>query len=153
MRNRLLARKRPSPLLTGQEASWCAGVVHAIGSANFLFDATQTPHCTPKQIYDYFNVAASTALAHSKKVRERLSISPYSPEWVRPSMLDDSPLVSMLEVNGFTQDIRLLPLQIQVEACSRGLIPYVPALRDQVRAKAKEEDNGKQEDNGKGVAG
>jgi hypothetical protein len=29
----------------------------------------------------------------------------------------------------------------------------VPALRDQVRAKAKEEDNGKQEDNGKGGAG
>ncbi|MBM5817844.1 MAG: FUSC family protein, partial [Cyanobacteria bacterium K_Offshore_surface_m2_239] len=67
-----LARKRPSPLLTGREPSWAAGVVHAIGSANFLFDPSQTPHCAPKAIYDHFGVASSTALNHSKKVRELL---------------------------------------------------------------------------------
>ena len=36
-----LARKRPSQLLSGREAPWCAGVVHAIGMANVLFDKTQ----------------------------------------------------------------------------------------------------------------
>lgn len=65
-----LARKRPSPLLTGRDPSWCAGVVHAIGTANFLFDPSHPPHCTPKTIYDHFGVASSTALNHSKKVRE-----------------------------------------------------------------------------------
>jgi hypothetical protein len=39
-----LCRKRPSPLQSGKANSWAAGAVHALGMANFLFDATQTPH-------------------------------------------------------------------------------------------------------------
>jgi len=37
----------------------------------------------------------------------------------------------MVEVDGFIRDVRSLPLEIQLEACAKGLIPYVPALRDQ----------------------
>jgi hypothetical protein len=125
-----LARKRPSPLLGGREPSWCAGVVHAIGSANFLFDRSQTPHCTAPQIYAHFGVSAGTGQAHSKKVRDLLRIAPFSPDWTLPSQLDDSPLAWMVEVDGFILDVRKLPLEIQVEACAKGLIPYVPALRD-----------------------
>jgi hypothetical protein len=36
----------------------------------------------------------------------------------------------MLQVDGFIVDIRTMPLDIQVQACAKGLIPYVPALRD-----------------------
>jgi hypothetical protein len=128
-----LARKRPSPLLGGREPSWCAGVVHAIGSANFLFDKSQTPHCKPTLIYTHFGVSAGTGQAHSKKVRDLLRIAPFSPGWTLPSRLDDSPMAWMLEVDGFIRDVRSLPLEIQIEACAKGLIPYVPALRDQAR--------------------
>jgi len=125
-----LARKRPSPLLGGREPSWCAGLVHAIGSANFLFDKSQTPHCKPTQIYEHFGVSAGTGQAHSKKVRDLLRIAPFSPDWTLPSQLDDSPLAWMVEVDGFILDVRSLPLEVQLEACAKGLIPYVPALRD-----------------------
>ena len=37
-------RKRPFPLLTGTECAWAAGVVQAIGSIHFLFDASQTSY-------------------------------------------------------------------------------------------------------------
>ena len=131
-----LARKRPSPLLGGREPSWCAGLVHAIGSANFLFDKSQTPHCKPTQIYEHFGVSAGTGQAHSKKVRDLLRIAFFSPDWTLPSQLDDSPMAWMVEVDGFIRDVRSLPLEIQLEACARGLIPYVPALRDQVRSNA-----------------
>ncbi|MEB3156248.1 MAG: DUF6398 domain-containing protein, partial [Cyanobacteriota bacterium] len=124
-----LARKRPSPLLTGREPSWAAGVVHAIGSANFLFDPSQTPHCPPKAIYDHFGVASSTALNHSKKVRELLDIGPFAPNWSLPSLLEESSLPWMLEVDGFILDVRTLPLEVQRQAHALGLIPYVPALR------------------------
>ena len=126
-----LARKRPSPLLTGREPSWCAGVVHAIGTANFLFDPSQTPHCAPKAINDHFGVAASTALNHSKKVRDLLDISPFAPRWLLPSVLEESSIPWMLEVDGFIVDVRTLPVEIQAEACAKGLIPYVPAMRNQ----------------------
>ncbi|MFM7550486.1 MAG: DUF6398 domain-containing protein [Cyanobacteriota bacterium] len=125
-----LARKRPSPLLGGREPSWCAGVVHAIGDANFLFDKSQTPHCKPALIYEHFGISAGTGLVHSKKVRDLLRISPFSPHWTLPSQLDDSPMAWMVEVDGFILDMRSLPLEVQVEACAKGLIHYVPALRD-----------------------
>lgn len=97
-----LARKRPSPLLGGREPSWCAGFVHAIGSANFLFDKSQTPHCKPTQIYEHFGVSAGTGQAHSTKVRDLLRVTSFSPDWTLPSQLDDSPMVWMVEVDGFS---------------------------------------------------
>jgi hypothetical protein len=100
-------RQRPSPLLGGREPSWCAGVVHAIGNANFLFDKSQTPHCKPTLIYAHFGVSPGTGHAHSKKVRDLLRIAPFSPDWTLPS---------------------------QLETCAKGLIPYVPAQRDQARS-------------------
>jgi len=124
-----LARKRPSPLLGGRETSWCAGIVHAIGMANFLFDKTQMPHCKAPEIYAAFGVSAQTGQAHSKKVRDLLKISAFDPKWTLPSMLEDSPLAWMLQVDGFMVDIRTMPLDIQIQACAQGLIPYVPALR------------------------
>lgn len=134
-----LARKRPSPLLTGREPSWCAGVVHAIGTTNFLFDSSQTPHCKPKTIYDHFGVSSSTALNHSKKVRDLLDITPFDPDWLLPSLLETSSIPWMLEVDGFIRDVRDLPLEIQIKACARGLIPYVPALRNQASDRANTE--------------
>lgn len=126
-----LARKCPSPHLTGREPSWCAGVLHAIGTANFLFDPSQTPHCTPKTIWYAFGVSASTAQSHSKTVRGLLGIEPFAPNWCVPSLLEHTSIPWMLEVDGFVQDVRTLPLEIQVEAFAKGLIPSVPALRDQ----------------------
>jgi hypothetical protein len=55
-----LARKRPSPLLRGTEKVWAAGAVHAVGRINFLDDPSQTPHCKPRVIYDFFGIGEST---------------------------------------------------------------------------------------------
>src|ERR1700756_5237031 len=54
-----LCRKRPSPLLRGSEDFWAAGVIHAIGAANFVFDKSQTPHCNAPDIYSFFGVASA----------------------------------------------------------------------------------------------
>ena len=37
----------------------------------------------------------------------------------------------MLEVNGFLMDIRMAPRKAQVAAYEKGLIPYVPADRQE----------------------
>jgi hypothetical protein len=39
-----LARKRPSPLTTGHAKSWACAIAYTVGSVNFLFDKSQTPH-------------------------------------------------------------------------------------------------------------
>jgi len=41
-----LARKRPSPLVGGRRATWAAGIVYALGQANFLSDPASEPCVT-----------------------------------------------------------------------------------------------------------
>ena len=121
-----LARKKPSPLLRGDPASWACGIVHAIGSVNFLFDKSQTPHMTAVQIAQACGVSASTGAAKAAAVRKALKMTPYEPRWCIPSMLEKNPFVWVLEVNGFLMDIRHAPIEVQRAAFKRGLIPFVP---------------------------
>ncbi len=122
-----LCRKRPSPLASGKEKTWACGITHAIGMVNFLFDSSQTPHVSAKEIYDWFGVSSSTGQSKSKQVRDILDTRQMDPEWCLPSKLDQNPIAWMISVNGFILDARSVPREIQEEAYAQGFIPYIPA--------------------------
>jgi hypothetical protein len=90
-----LARKRPSPLVSGKINTWAAGIVYAAGQMNFLFDVSQTPHIRADSIGPAFGLAASTAGNKAKQIRDVLKISIFSPEFTIPSLQESSPF-SML---------------------------------------------------------
>jgi hypothetical protein len=123
-----LARKRPSPLSGGRRATWAAGVLYALGQVNFLFDPASEPYATAEQLSQAAGVAKSTMSGKAKHVRDLLRIGHFSPEFQRADVAERNPLVWMIEVNGFVVDARRVPLEIQIEAFQRGLIPHVPAL-------------------------
>jgi hypothetical protein len=126
-----LARKRPSPLLHGQPATWASGIVRTIGWVNFLGDPSQTPHLKMTDIDEGFGVSPASGSAKSKAIRDLLRLRPFDPDWTLPSRMDDNPLVWMLNVNGLLMDIRHAPREAQVVAFQKGLIPYIPADRRQ----------------------
>ena len=126
-----LSRKRPSPLLKGKDKAWAAGVVHAVGMVNFLFDPSQTPTCKAPEIYAHFGVGVSTGQAKSREVRDALGMGQFSPEWTVASNLDKNPLVWMLEINGLVVDVRRMPLEVQEMALAQGMIPYIPGRKDE----------------------
>ena len=57
-------------------------------------------------------------------------MGPMSPQWTLPSRLADNPMVWLLQVNGFTVDIRGMPIEVQQRAFEKGLIPYIPTRQD-----------------------
>jgi hypothetical protein len=122
-----LCRKRPSPLASGKEKTWACGITHAIGMVNFLFDSSQKPHVSAKEIYDWFGVSPSTGQSKSKQVRDILDTRQMDPDWCLPSKLDNNPMAWMISVDGFILDARTVRREIQEEAYARGLIPYIPA--------------------------
>ena len=65
-----LARKRPSPIVRGKPEIWAAGVLHALGMVNFLFDSAQTPHVRSEELNAFCGVAQSSMAAKSKLIRE-----------------------------------------------------------------------------------
>lgn len=124
-----LARKRPSPLLSGKPTTWACGIVRTIGLVNFLDDSSQTPHMKLTAIDKAFGVGESTGQGNSKKIRTMLKIRQFDYEWILPSRMDKNPLIWMLTVNGFVMDIRQAPREAQAVAFEKGLIPYIPADR------------------------
>ena len=122
-----LCRKRLSPLSQGKAATWACGIIHALGTVNFLYDASQTPYVPASQIASYFGLSSSTMQAKSKQIRDLLDMYQMDPNWTLPSKVDDNPLVWMIQVNGLIIDARYAPREIQEEAFRKGLIPYIPA--------------------------
>lgn len=124
-----LARKRPSPITRGQPEIWACGVLHALGTVNFLFDKSQDPHMTADDLCAAFGVKKSSGANKAKLIREMFDMYQMDPDWSLPSRLDNNPLVWMLQVNGFIVDVRTMPREVQVDAFEKGLIPYIPADR------------------------
>jgi hypothetical protein len=121
-----LARKRPSPLNNQQHQAWAAGIVHALGMVNFLFDRTQKPSITVKELCAAFDVSQSTMTNKSRLIRKIYNMYQFEPDWTLPSKMADNPLVWMISINGFEIDVRYAPVEIQNEAYRRGLIPFIP---------------------------
>ena len=125
----VLARKRPSPIVRGKPEIWAAGVLHAIGMVNFLFDASQTPHMRSEELSAFCGVAQSSMAAKSRLIREMFDMVPFDPKWCLPSRIDSNPMVWYIMVNDYIMDARTAPREIQAEAFRLGLIPYIPADR------------------------
>lgn len=121
-----LARKRPSPLVTGRPTTWACGIVRTIGWVNFLDDSTQTPYMKLTAIDKAFGVGESTGQGKSMLIRKMFKIRTMAPEWSLRSRIDQNPMVWMIEVNGFIVDARYLKREFQEEALRKGLIPYIP---------------------------
>ncbi len=121
-----LSRKRPSPLESGREKSWAAGIVYVLGRVNFLFDKSQEPYMSAGELCEKIGVSQSTASNKSREVWYRLNLIQLHPEWCLPSRLEENPLAWIVEVNGLPVDVRMMPKEVQEEAYRLGLIPYVP---------------------------
>ncbi|MFZ4526109.1 MAG: DUF6398 domain-containing protein [Chlorobium sp.] len=122
-----LARKRPSPILRGKTDIWACGILYALGTINFLFDKTQTPHLRPYELCAAFGVSKSSGENKGKLIRDLLKMYPLDPNWCLPAHVDDNPMIWTLKVNGFFVDIRHTSRDLQVIAYEKGLIPYIPA--------------------------
>jgi hypothetical protein len=126
-----LGRKRPSPLLHGSPNAWASGIVRAVGGVNFLHDKSQTPYMRATDIDHSLGTSPSSGAAKLAAIRRMLKIHQLDPNWTLPSRLEDNPMVWMLNVNGFMMDVRHAPREVQEIAFNKGLIPYIPADRQQ----------------------
>jgi Domain of unknown function (DUF6398) len=109
----VLCRKRPSPLASGQPRSWACSITYALGQLNFLSDKASEPHMTMAELCAAFGVGQSTASGKARIVSDALNAHPMDPAWTLPSMVDENPLVWMVEVDGFVVDLRSMPREIQ----------------------------------------
>jgi len=126
-----LARKRPSPLARGKPVIWACAIVYALGTVNFLFDKSKQPYISAEKLCAAFGVSQSSGANKAKLIRDMFHMCQFDPHWCLPSLVDRNPLIWMIEVNGLIVDIRYMPREVQEIAYRKGLIPYIPADRQQ----------------------
>jgi hypothetical protein len=135
-----LARKRPSPLVSGKPNTWACGIVRTIGWVNFLDDRSQKPHMKLTAIDKAFGVGESTGQGKSMLIRKILKIKQMDPAWSLRSQMDQNPVAWMIQFNGFVLDARFLKREFQEEALRKGLIPYIPERPQPLKADKDEEE-------------
>jgi hypothetical protein len=93
-----LARKRPSPLVSGKPNTRECGIVRAIGWVNSLDDRSQKPHMKLTATDKAVGVGESTGQGKSMLmlIREMLKISLMATEWSLRSCLDQNPMAWMI---------------------------------------------------------
>ncbi|MVX66904.1 hypothetical protein GKZ28_24915 [Clostridium chromiireducens] len=69
-------------LKKGKSFSWAAGIVHAIGTINNLFDSKEEPYIKATDLYKAFGVSSSTGSSKSKEVKNLLGLSNESKQWI-----------------------------------------------------------------------
>jgi hypothetical protein len=119
------------PQSGGSPADWAGGIVNAVGWVNHLHDPNRDLHMTSAQLADGFDISQATMAEKSKIIREKLDLMPLDPDWCLPELLKDNPLVWMLDVDGSMMDIRMSPREVQEQAYDMGLIPFIPADREE----------------------
>jgi hypothetical protein len=124
-----LCRKRPSPLTSGQPRTWAGGIVYVLGRSNFLSDRSFPPYMTTADLSAAFGVGESTLHAKARVIEKTLRARIFDPNWTLPSLLGSNPLVWMAEVNGLLVDLRTMPREVQEVAFAKGIIPFIPADR------------------------
>jgi hypothetical protein len=122
-----LARKRPTPLLRGEPKIWAAGVLYAVGRANFIFDRSQPIHLDSDELATLTGVPKSTMANKAKRICDLIQLGPLDYEFSRRELIERNPVVWLVLVNEIPVDARWLPPEPQAEARQRGLIPDLPA--------------------------
>ena len=120
----------PRPIVRGDVRIWAAGAIYAVGQVNFLFDRTQTPHLTAKQLAEALGVVQTTMANKAGIINRALDIGIFEPGLSRVATIEQHPMAWLVELEGgFIVDARTLPPKLQDEARRRGLIPDLDALR------------------------
>ena len=127
-----VCRKGPVDIRRGKAKGWASGIIHALGWVNFLHDPATKPYMNSSDVAKGFGVSTGTMTTKSKIIRDALHIIPLDPNWCLPELLEDNPLVWMIERNGLIMDIRNAPREVQEAAYAKGMIPYIPADKKRV---------------------
>jgi hypothetical protein len=70
-----------------------------LGRVNFLFDRSQTPHVSARELCSHFGVGQSIASEKVKRIQESLKIDVFDPCWTLASRLADNPRVWQIMIN------------------------------------------------------
>ncbi len=125
-----LARKRPSPLISGYINIWAAAILYSLGGINFLYDKSTQPYMQLQDLCDTLSLSKSTVSQKAAVIKRILKIKQFDPKWALASIIKEMPQFWSIGIENDSMtwygDVRELPRDIQELAYKKGLIPSLP---------------------------
>jgi hypothetical protein len=75
----------------GKPEAWAAGLVHAIGRVNFLFDPAMKSHLPAKEIPELFSVSKGTVQNRAAQFCDEFDLGPWSLRFMTEEMRQKMP--------------------------------------------------------------
>jgi hypothetical protein len=88
-----LARKRPSPLLSGNANSWASGISYAIGYINFAYDKSQPYYVSRDEFAEWFGFSKNTITSQAAKIKKLLNLSYFNHEFTLKNFFSGIPFI------------------------------------------------------------
>jgi len=86
-----------------------AGVIHAIGSVNLLFDDSFEPYISEDELNEYFDVKPEITVQHSIFFKEQLNLTVFDSDFFHLYEQERSPLKNTVSIDGIFIPLDLLP--------------------------------------------
>ncbi len=90
-----------------------AGVIHAIGSVNLLFDDSFEPYISEQELNDDFETNPEMTNNYSVIIREQLNLNFFDREYPSQVHEEDHPLKDMISIDGIHISLDLLPSSLK----------------------------------------
>ncbi|MFO8234600.1 MAG: DUF6398 domain-containing protein [Bacteroidales bacterium] len=104
-----LYKKNALPLKEEDLNEWAAGIIHAIGSVNLLFDKSFEPYISEKELFDYYKADQENTFSNSEYIKNMLKLNVFDPEYSTHISDHDNPLKDMVSIDGIYISLDLLP--------------------------------------------
>ena len=115
-----LARTCPTPFVRGAARIWAAGVLYAVGRANFLFDRSQPIHLNADELAILTGVPKTTVANKARRICDLVGLGPLNFEFSRRDLLSRNPFAWLVEVGGIPVDVQWLAREFQAETPPEG---------------------------------
>ena len=108
-----LKKKNSLPMDFEKPGDVAAGVIHAIGSVNLLFDDTFEPYITERELYQYFDADPDTTMLFSDHIKRQLNLNVFDSKYSTHIENEDNPVKNMVSIDGIYISLDLLPSYLQ----------------------------------------
>ena len=112
---RKLGRKRDVPFMRGKPEIWAAGIIHALGSVNWMFDRDNPCYTPAADINAFFGTNGSSTSQKATLIKDLVGMERMDNEWATKHTKDHDPFAQFVMVDDMIVPMTMLPEEVQAE--------------------------------------
>ena len=101
--------------MKGKLEIWAAGIIHALGSVNWMFDRSNACYTPAADINAFFGTNESTTSQKATLIKDLLDMAHGDAEFSTQDTIDNDPFAQLVMVDGMIMSITMLPEELQAQ--------------------------------------